>query len=85
MSLALLSQEKSYPISNQHLRGKMETTGKQAVAIAAAIAAYRHEKESLQLSIQSAVQMRRAKPWGLSARQDMMHLRRLYQLRIHRT
>lgn len=62
----------------------MEKIAKRAAAIAAAIVAYRHEKESQQLAMQSALQLRQANPWGLSARLEMMHLRRSYQLRLHK-
>ena len=62
----------------------MEKNDKRAAAMAAAIATYRKEKEEQQVFIQSSLQLQQINPWGLSARQDTMQLRRLYQLRLHK-
>jgi hypothetical protein len=58
---------------------------KLASALTGAIAAYLQQEEEAKAQAFERSSLTRPKsPWGLSARQDTMQLRRLYQLRITR-
>ena len=63
----------------------MNKKKKLASALTGAIAAYlQQEEESHAKTIEHSPRTGPKSPWGLSARQDAMQLRRLYQLRITR-
>jgi hypothetical protein len=58
---------------------------KLASALTGAIAAYiKQEEEGRAKALEHFSRTGLKSPWGLSARQDTMQLRRLYQLRITR-
>lgn len=60
----------------------MENKGKLASAIAGAIMAYIRTEEEGSAKILAGSRAGIASLWGVSARQDTMQLRRLYQLRL---
>ena len=61
----------------------MDKKEKLASVLTGAIAAYlQKEEESHAQALERSSRSGAESPWGLSARQDTMQLRRLYQLRI---
>ena len=58
----------------------MEKKSKLASAIAGAIVAYIRMEEEARAKMLAGARVGMVNPWGASARQDTMQLRRLYQL-----